>query len=731
MGDDLPVEVMRGGTVAITLKAYERRNNPLDYEIDSKPRHGALTGFHQADPNRQGFASVIYTHGDDETSHADEFTFRVRAVTGGGASRAIKVKVRILDSPPKLAAPQHLVFSAIAGENEVQKVGLTNAGGAILEGSLKPEAPFYTEGGGYFRLGRRQSTNIAIRFSPQSTAGVARQKLTPAPADPEGQIVITGEAHEPFEAEAGAFELHPDGAREGQIAVTNFSSSPLDLTLSPQPAGAAEIPEKIRVAGKGRREIPVRLGADKKGGEQELLIQLSNRFYAQTLSLTIPAVPPELAVTTPELDFRTQNEVELRVRNSGGVAGRFLLELPKNIRSAERAENFPVPPGAERTIRLQFEPGGHGGTAPEAVIVDLGSGEKVSVPTLRPAPPPEPPKQVMHELPALPPELPVMPWRLNEDVKLIREADGSTSLMWLAAKPDWTNAVLEITDLAGTRTYEPAEVEESWWDALKAWWFGRTAEAQRALEEKQKYFENRTRLPGEKEEPAASTQESAWLRVTAHPRDLKDNSLVWRVSAEKLPTGEQANVSGNFRADTTNQILTEAREASEAAPSPGIAAEQTPSKTPVCRIVGTSDKPEKTQATVNLILDAPPSITGYRLERCEMVTGTGNTPTMSQPSFRPIPHKGSTTILPPSEIEFEGKKLSLVTASMDGLEPGTGTFWRLIPLAGETAMPPTGEFFVTTLPPWSFPWRGFFLLVCAALGILMLWLRWKSRRLPA
>ncbi|MFM8886225.1 MAG: hypothetical protein ACKOKC_07415, partial [Chthoniobacterales bacterium] len=57
MGETITVRVMRGGSAEITLKAFEGRGNPLEYNLVINPQHGRLGSLRQADSNRQGFAS--------------------------------------------------------------------------------------------------------------------------------------------------------------------------------------------------------------------------------------------------------------------------------------------------------------------------------------------------------------------------------------------------------------------------------------------------------------------------------------------------------------------------------------------------------------------------------------------------------------------------------------------------------------------------------------------------
>ena len=381
VGETHSTEVMRGGRRSITLKAYEGRNNPLTYEIVRKPSHGALLDFRQADENRQGFASIVYAHDNDEVSASDEFAFRARAAAGG-VSSPIAVKIRILDEPPRLAAPARVNFSAFAGESEIKTISLTNEGGSTLEGRLAPEAPFYVEGDGSFSLGRGESTNLSVRFSPRSTATVIPQKVTPSRADPAATITFEAEAEAPFAADAQNMVLDTkDGSREGAILLTNFCPAGLKLLLEVQPRGAAEIPREIRVAAGKHARIPVRIGPDKKSGPVEMSVRASNDFYSLELPLAAPAVPPRLEVLSEEVDFREGNETVLTVGNAGGVAGRFALTLPEGIKSADGAESFSVQPGAETRVELLWDGAGCG----ERITVTLQPGGEENIEVLLPS----------------------------------------------------------------------------------------------------------------------------------------------------------------------------------------------------------------------------------------------------------------------------------------------------------------------------------------------------------
>jgi len=743
MGEDIPVKVMRGGSIDIQLRAHEGRGNPLAYEIVREPQSGRLEDFRQADRNRQGSASIVYVHGDDEESIEDEFAFRARGLIGGGLSSPIKVKLRIVDVPPRLGIAPVVDFSAVAGESDVQQLILANEGGGLLEGSIEPAEPFHIEGDGRFSLGRGQSTGLLIRFSPQSTDSIPPQKLSPAPADPGTSVTLKGEAKAPFSASAEPMELGADGSRTGKFSVANLSTSPLALRFEREPKDTANVPETVQVPAGGMSEIPVTIGTEKKGGAVNLRIRITSTHYEQELVVEAPAVPPKLEVVTPELDFLQTDEAEVLVRNDGGVEGDFSLHLPKGIQSLAGAESFHVPPDSETRVLLRLE-NKKDAKAGDSLIVDLGKGGKVPVPLLFPYPTPSPTPATTPQPQNTPAEEPPKPWKLNEDVKL-ETSKGKTFITWSRSKDLWANALLETVTAEGSTPYEGAPEDPRWWQAMKAWLSGSTHEAKEAWQEKQQFFGDRLTVPGEKEHEAGSTgtSESPWRLEAISDRDARGADWCWRITAGKESNGTQEQVSPDFKIDWQTRKLVPAHAESvvpaENSPQPG----QTRADEPVLsaklpfppsparaerKIETAAVVPERTRATVKLAIEEDPTITGFRLERGEMVANIDpKTEIPMKPEFVPVKHFGNVAIRAIAATEQEGKKLTVVVATIDGLRPGTATFWRLVPLAGEKESTPTAGFLVPTAPPWQFPWRGFFLALLVALLAIVIWLRHRQR----
>lgn len=745
VGDTLSVETMRGGSTKVTLKAYEGRGNPLAYQIDRQPKHGTLSDFRQADANRQGFASVIYTHRNDEQSYEDEFTFRARAV-GGGVSSPIKVRIRIIDDPPRLAAPTRVDFSAFAGESDLRIIGLTNAGGGVLEGTFRPEEPFHIDGEGKFRLGRGQSTELAVRFSPRSTAAVPTQKLVPTPADPAGIIVLAAETKEPFAAEAGPVEVQNDGAREGTITVTNLCSFPLALSTELHPEGSAEMDSNLQVPAGGKGRLSVRIGADKKGGPLDLSVRIGDEFYSRDLTIPVPAVPPRLELLTAELDFRGQDEAPLVVRNTGGVAGRFKLELPAGLVTRERAANFAVPPGEDTLVNLRREKE-IAGEDPEAVIVNLGASGKIPVHVVTAAktPTPAPTQDSITNSPPTPtvrPE-PDWIWTLNKDVKLQASGSDYVVVEWLASKGGSTNAHIATVDAQGIASaYSPQAADRSLLQWIADWWSGLVSRIRGALGGIRGTFDKRLEMSGEEEEPEPTPKprENIWQSVEVG-RDVWENAQIsWRVIAQREDDEPKA-VSSDFTINGEAGILEAVDE-----PAPDATREPQPADTatnpmpgvgpvvamPAQAIKPMAWEPARDGARITYQMPLDEGVRNYRFERMRRFLGTDPATGYARITYEGEPMlQGSAEILERKAVSREGAEYDEVTVRFSGLDSGTEVYWRAVPIAGESGdRLPSEILHFWTLPPPRIPWTSIALFACSGTLLAVMWLRWRSRQPP-
>lgn len=713
------VEVLRGGTVRVTLKGIERNNNLLRYEILRQPRHGALSALEQPDPNRQGPGFIVYSHGDDETSLTDTFTYRVTAPISGQSSTGT-VTVRILDLPPRLGAPPLLEFASVVGESAQGTLSLTNLGGGTLRGEVRMRPPFHVEGQGAFALGRGRATRIPLRFVPLRPGLTAPERIQPSPLDdPSVSVSLVGEASPAFAVKTSSEELalKSDDTRMVSLELVNLSTNPQEVTVTLEPPGLADAPSILLLPPAGTREVSLRIPPDRRGPAAELRATFSTAVHTESRKFSVPPVPARLVLLTPAIDFGESREMRLSVENAGGVEGRFTLALPEGMTTVEGAASFAVPAGTRTNVTLLVKdrsvPADH-------LVFDAGSGDEVRVPVTFTSP--EPPAT---PVPTPPPPPPPPRWLLGTDVQLVETAPGQTALMFEREKDSWTTPRLESrpegsVEWSPFQPTPPPEPAKGLLDEL--------------LEAISAVFATLVdRGSGVTDpHPAPSPDDSGSIVILP----LGDGDAVvgtlWRLTAE-APDGSRRRVpvSEAFRIDANAVTLTPAELPAEPEPAPEEA--PGPPEAPVVfsAVEEIGQQATRTTARIQITLPADPDVTGHRLERLAIVMAINPATKMpSLPVVEPVAHDGEVEIVSVEPMRRDGRDFTIVTASITGLPPGMDTVWRLVPVARDTERPPTKEFFIRTLPAWRFPWSAFWLSSAFAFVCVALFLRWKSRQVP-
>jgi hypothetical protein len=249
-------------------------------------------------------------------------------------------------------------------------------------------------------------------------------------------------------------------------------------------------------------------------------------------------------------------------------------------------------------------------------------------------------------------------------------------------------------------------------------------------------------VPGEEAaaEDSPPPNGGTWSRVAVRENDAHDKIPIWRVTAREGNDGVRKPASPDFEIDWPSQMLVPAkpraterkdnaqpRDEAVAADQPQTARSSVAKA--ARKIEAAAVTPERTRAIVTLAIEEDPEINGFRLERGGIVAAMdAKTGIPTSPEVVPSTHAGEINISALAAAEHEGKKLTVLVATIEGLQPGTATFWRLVPLSGDKELMPTDWFPVPTAPPWQFPWRGFFLGLLTAVLASVLWLRHKSRK---
>lgn len=723
--------VWRGESVQIPLRGFQA-NNPVEYSIDRGPRHGSLSPIRQPDPDRvaestDGF--VTYTHDDTDDNSSDEFTFRVRGIRGGGVSAPGTVRIEIKDRPPVLEAEASLHFEAVAGEIQVREWGVTNAGGSVLRGHLKLSAPFEAAGDGTFDLPRGTSTNIAIRYAPQAAGQTHREILRPALNDAGGlRLIIQGQSTAPFAVEVESDTLTLAGhVREGNIRLRNLSRSDQEILIAAPENLPLEIPPSIRLGPEASTNIVARIPEEARSGRLEIPLGFSTAFHREERVLIAPPVPAELAVLTPDLDFRTANEALLRVTNSGGVPASFYMDavpglvFPRGL--SIDGKTFPVAPGEmeEVVLRLDLR---RGQEPPTGVVVHLGPErvEQITVqapesagivpekPAVKPAPPP--------------PVVPEFAWELNRDIRI--KENAVVVLEWRTSQSGWRTPQLEVWSDGAFVPYRDTPPPRGF--------FGRIGDSLTG------FLRN---LVPEPPAPTTGLEDALppeWTARTLEVLDTEITTLTWRLTAQKTSSGTRRAVTAEFRIDLAADRLVPASAPGPAA-TPATAAKVIPPPPPSLQLPATGTIPPalkiedarmeagRNTATVQLTIPKDPEADAYRLEhgvthfQIDATTGIPHSP-----AFVVTPDPGEWQILGTRGLTHEGREMTMVVAKIEGLPTDHSSLWRLVTMGDGKDRWPTSEFIVSTLPPWQMPWRKILLGAGVAVTFVLLWVRWRSRR---
>ena len=724
-GKDIAVDVMRGGSVRIPLRGSERNLNRLEYDQLTQPRHGRLSNLEQYNgPNSQGPGSITYTHGDDDDSTVDTFTFKVKAPLSKLTGRGV-VTIRILDQPAILLAPASLDFGEVAvGDPPVRRIlELANIGGGVIQGFVKPPEPFAVEGDGSFVLPRGQSTRIPIIFAPRKV-GALSFPIQPALGD-SAVVTLRGEALAPFQVSPAGDSFAPqqDGSRTAQVDVSNLSRRPLQVSVVLPPDSPVEpLPDLVFAPGESTRVV-LYIPADDKNHLPDFDLRFESDGHAETRRFSAPAIPAELAIVSAP-DFgeigarRGIPRTMLILRNTGGATAAGKLLPHESVTPADGTTAFSMAPGEEYSMPLELrlkkdQP------LPTDITLSFQGRDiivpvtvKLAEPTPTPTPFVSPP----------PPPQPDVAWELNSDIKL-EESSESTAVAW-RPKQGWSNFTLQRRPggSGDWQNYQPPAPHEG----LLGW-------IQSVARKIQKFFSTPIKRH---DVDAMGAEEEKFSEAEIDTAAIGSPDL-WRLQA--IPPNEST-----ARTVTKVFLITDGGlvAAPDAAPTLTPAPTPTPPPTtpaararplgPVTEIASAGIKPERRSALLQVAFAPELDVRSFRLERGAMVSQIDvKTGIPQAPVFEKLdPPEATVEILGLAEGEADGRKLTVCLARIDDLSPGTRTYWRLVPAGPDGDLPPTTVLLVDTVPLPPFPWNKVLLFVLFALLAGVLYLRWKINRAP-
>ena len=723
------VSVTRGGSVRIPLRGYERGLNSLTYSIAGNPRYGSLSDLTQyRGPDRQGPGYVVYTHNDDDQSTNDTFMFEARASATGLRGRG-KVEIVILDTPARAEITPRIVdFGKVAiGDPPVRReLELANVGGGILQGFLETPAPFVLEGDGAFAVRRGRSTRMAVLFAPERV-GPYSFPLQPVPGDP-ANIVLSGEALPPFSVEFAemTFASEPDRSRTLRATVTNNSQSARKINVRLPPETPADPIAPLTLAPGGTAEIVLRIPPEHKTNVPDFPVYFESENYTQMQNLSAPPVPAELVVVAPP-DFgviapRRTPKATLVLRNDGGTTATGRLEASDVIVSAQGAPAFSIDPGEEFAMELELRLKNNAQPPAEGAIDFRGT--KIVFPVKATLAATATPTPTPTATPGPTPRADTFLWALNEDIECLPSPAGKV-IRW-TEKSGWTDYVLQHR--ANDSTAWQAHVPPAPHEGLFGGFWNIVAKIESFLS-----------TPIERDNVDAMSGVEEKFGQSEIATASVGSADTWRLLATQVSSGEARAVTDVFRITAENKLVaaaeTPATDVTPTAPAP-MPALAVPTKPrplgPITEIASAGIKADRRSATLQVALRHDPSLRGFRLERGAMVSQIdAKTGIPGTPEFEPlVPPGAEIEVLFFGEGEAQGNKLTVCAARIDGLEPGTRTYWRLVPAGPSGDLPPTTVLLVDTIPPPPFPWNKVILGILTLLLVGILYLRWKINRPP-
>jgi hypothetical protein len=237
-----------------------------------------------------------------------------------------------------------------------------------------------------------------------------------------------------------------------------------------------------------------------------------------------------------------------------------------------------------------------------------------------------------------------------------------------------------------------------------------------------------------------------WTAETIDEAAAANAELRWRLTAQKGKAADRQTVSEEFVINWSEGQLAKAGDGATPfiAPAPALetpapAIESSAAPTigtrpiaPALKVESARADARRDSATVQVIFPRDPEANGYRLEHgFQQAMTDKKTGLPYAGDFLPQPHpEAIVQVLGTTTIEHEGRELTVLVADIEGLAPGSASLWRVVTMADGQDRWPTGEFIVSTLPPWQVPWRQAMLAAAFIALAAVLYLRWRINRAP-
>lgn len=354
---DTSVNVLRGGTCEVQLRAISPQGYDVIFEVLAEPRFGSLSG-----PQRNSKSSVsyFYTH-DGKKSSPDSFRFKCKS----GPQKAwgyAKATILVQEPPARFSADlAALDFGSVfLGESRTLPLRIKNIGGGRLQGRLKVSPPWLLRESSEISLAEGETKKILVTFTPLSTDTQRGSLVFESGNKSSAEVALEGVGERRFDAPASADFEQRIGSSELRIPVKNRTAAPLTVSIHcPAPL---ETVKSLQLPPQSDRELLLKLPA-RPFAEKSVLLTLGDDAATFDIRIQLPPPPSrieweidgtnELGRVTPERIL----PISATLRNTGGSTAKVVIRpMGDGLTLApNQQEKIEIPSGEQTLVQGQWK----------------------------------------------------------------------------------------------------------------------------------------------------------------------------------------------------------------------------------------------------------------------------------------------------------------------------------------------------------------------------------------
>ena len=354
VGYDAKLEIYRGDTKTITLRAIPSDGFDVEFQILTQPRYGKLSEIVR---NSKGSVAVFYSHQGDKELNSDSFKFKIK--TGPRKCWSTKMaQIQISEPPARLDfTPETLDFGSVfIGESATLPIKITNSGGGFLRGTLIPSTSSYSIiGFNELDIPSGKSKTFAVTFSPKTPDTQAGKIQLESGVISRAEIAAQGIGIARFDAPVkAAFDTTIDESSLC-IEVANKTAEPLPISIqAPHPL---ETLDKIELPPNGTSKLELKINPG-FFTEKFVSLLLSDGACEQTVKIQLPPPPAVLDWEAPKLDLGdviigTSERLKVTLHNRGTSPAKVKL-LSEDDRISIPEPEVSIPPQQSIDIKADW-----------------------------------------------------------------------------------------------------------------------------------------------------------------------------------------------------------------------------------------------------------------------------------------------------------------------------------------------------------------------------------------